>query len=200
MENIKADAFREYMNDHFPAERTIEVGGIQVTVKTRLSVDSMIDFVNFVVNNCFQGDECLPQLKDFLIRIEIIRMYTNIELPNNIQDQYEFVYGSDLIGQLVDEVINRNEFNNILQAIDFKIAQIEDVAYQEYKAKIEEIYSSINAITEQISQIYDEMSPEDLTDIIKVMAGMSDGSVSDEEIARAMMNYKAQIQEKEDDK
>lgn len=199
MENIKADAFKEYMNDHFPAEKIIDVGGVQVAVKTRLTVDKIIDFVNFVTSNCFQGDEYMPQLKDFLIRIEIIRMYTNIELPENMSDQYEFVYGSDLIGQLVDEVINRNEFNNILQAIDCKIAHIEDVSYQEYKSKIDEIYSSITEITNQVSKMYEEMSTDDLTDMIKVMAGMSDGSVSDEEIARAMLNYKAQIQEKEDD-
>lgn len=200
MEKIKAEAFNEYINDYFPGVKTIDVGGIEVIVKRHLTMEEMIDFVNFVSSNCFQDDDdtYMPELKDFLIRREIITRYTNIELPEEVEAQYAFIYGSDLISKIIDEVINRNEFNNILQGIDCKIAYIEDVAHKEYKRKIDEIYSSIIAITDQISNIYNDMSTEELTNLMKVVSGMSEGTVSDEKIARAIMQYKSS-QQKEDD-
>ena len=200
MEKIKADAFKEYMNDYFPEEKIVTIGGVDITVRNHLSMEEMVEFVDFVVSNCTQdnGETYIPELKDFLIRVQVIRKYTNIELPNTIKDQYDFVYGSDLISKLVDGIINRNEFNNILQGIECQLAYTESVEHREYKKKIDEIYSSLTALTNQVSKIYDEMTPEELTDLMKVMAGMSNGSISDEEIAKAIMNYK-ESQSKEGD-
>ena len=180
MEKIKAEAFDEYMKDYFPDTRTISVGGVDITVRRHLPVDDMISFVDFVVNNCFQdgGETYLPELKDFLIRVAVVHRYTNIELPEKYVDQYNFVYGSDLVPMIIEEAICRDEFKNIMRAIDTQIENINNVEYREYKQKIDEIYSSLTSLTDQVSQMYANMTSEELTDLVKVFAGMSDGSVN----------------------
>lgn len=200
MERIKAEAFSEYMNDYFPETKVITVGSVDVTVRRHISIDEMIGFVDFVVNNCFQDDNetYLPELKDFLVRVAVIQKYTNIELPESYEDQYNFVYGSDLVPMIIDEAICHDEFKNMMQAIDAKIGFVESVEHREYKKKIDEIYSSLMSLTDQVSQMYSEMSPDELTNLVKVFAGMSDGSVNDEEITKAMMRYK-ESQNKEGD-
>ena len=200
MEMIKAEAFKEYMNDYFPKEKVVTIGGVDITVRNHLSMEEMIDFVDFVVKNCTQdnGETYIPELKDFLIRREVINRYTNIDLPERIEDQYNFVYGSDIISKLTDGVINRNEFNNILQGIEYQLAYVESVEHREYKKKIDEIYSSITTITDQVSRMYEEMTPAELTDLMKVIVGMKDGSVNEEEIARAVMHYKESQSEEGD--
>lgn len=193
MENIKAEAFKEYMNDHFPMTKMVTVGDIDIEVKYHLTFDEMVDFVDNVVDSCFQdnGETYIPEFKDYMIREQIIFWYTNIELPENIRDRYNFLYGSDLISRIIDEAINRNEFNNILQAIDLQIDHMRDVYHMQYKQKIDEIYSSITGITDQVAKLYEDMSDEQLVDLVKAVAGMTDGSVDDEAIARAMINFKA---------
>lgn len=199
MENIKAEAFEEYMNDHFPKTKVITIGDIDIEVKTHLTFDEMLDFVDGIVDRCFQddGDTYIPEFKDYLIRESIIVYYTNIELPETSRERYDFVYGSDLIARIVDEAINKNEFNNILQAIDSHLMHMGDVYHLQYKQKIDEIYSSITAVTEQVASMYADMSSEELADLVKAVAGMADGSVDDEAIAKAVMNFKASEKKEE---
>ncbi len=200
MEKIKAEAFGEYMKDYFPNTKVISIGGIDINVRRHLTINSMISFVDFVANNCFQdnGETYLPELKDFLVRVAVINQYTNIELPEEFIEQYNFVYGSDIVPFIVEEVIDHDEFSNMMRAIDSKIENIENVEHREYKQKIDEIYSSLTSLNDQVSQMYANMTPEELTDLVKVFAGMSDGSVNEEEIARAMIHYK-ESQDKEGD-
>lgn len=201
MENIKAEAFEEYINDHFPMTKVVTVGDIDIKVKYHLTFDEMVNFVDIVVDGCFQddGETYIPEFKDYMIREQIIYWYTNIDLPENIRDRYNFLYGSDLISRIVDEAINRNEFNNILQSIDLQIDYMRDVYHKQYKEKIDEIYSSITAVTDQVSSMYADMSNEELADLVKAVAGMADGSVNDEAVARAVMNFKIS-EEKEETK
>ena len=191
MENIKASAFDEYINDNFAKTEVVEIGGVQVEVKHHLSLSEMLDLTDYVVNNCFQGenDAYMPQLKDFLFRAGLIQKYTNIELPDNISEQYDFLYQSDIISKII-ECINPNEIRNILDAIDLRISHEQTVQLDEYRKKIEEIYSSILEMNRQAEELYKDMSSDDMADLISALANASNGNVSSEELAKAMMKYK----------
>ena len=190
MDKVSYEAFNEYVMDNFAPTKVIEIGGTSVEVRNHLSPAKLIDFVENVAMNCFQDDdEYIPELKDFLIRINIINLYTNIELPEDMDQKYDFLYGSDIIHTIVGN-INPNEFNSILTAIDAKISSVDNANIASYKEKIDEVYNIVEGMSSQIENAFSSISDDTIKDMSTVFASMANGELNRETFTRAFLDIK----------
>ena len=185
MKKIRAKAFKEYIDDNYNNTVVETIDGVDVEIKRHLRLAEMISFVNSVVEGCFQNNEegntttFEPELKDMIIRSELVTRYTNVELPKNYSDQYDFLYETDIVRVIVD-TINKNEFNNMLEAIDLKISNEAEARVNILQKQIETIYSAIDNISNQLIDVFGELTPDDMKAFLK--------SFNEESLAKALLN------------
>lgn len=94
---------------------------IRISVKPRLSLSDMLDFVHDVVWYCFQSDagEYCPQLKEFAIAKNTLEKYTNIKLPSSTKKIYDIIYGTDILTKIKSlEHFDHAQYATILMDID----------------------------------------------------------------------------------
>ena len=82
---------------------------VTITIRRTLPLKDMMQFVENVVSSCVnaQAASYTPEIKEFVIRSEILTTYANFNLPSNVEKQYELVYGTDVVVQVM-EYINWN--------------------------------------------------------------------------------------------
>lgn len=90
-----------------------------IEVKQMLSVDEYINVIRRIFADCRTPDsENMVQLEliDFAIKTNIISAYANIELPENLDDLYYIVYGTDLYEKVCANV-NEKQVESIISSV-----------------------------------------------------------------------------------
>lgn len=125
MGKINASALSSYIERSYTPTSTVQIDDVEITVKKTLSLSEMLSFVDGVVNSCFleESGEYMPEIKHFAIQHGIIEYYTNIELPEDTQEKYDFLMRSDII-KIISEMIDKEQFMDMMESIDCKIDHI----------------------------------------------------------------------------
>lgn len=107
----------------------------EFTVKHRLNAAEMSDIVDDVCNGVI-GSTYRPELKDYFLRVAVIKVYTNIDLQDNDRC-WDLVYGTPIFAMVTgyenrpvifegwdydDRIIDVEQYEQILTAIDQRIA------------------------------------------------------------------------------
>ena len=82
--------FEEDVNARYENEIIVDWLGREIVIKKNLALYEVLNFVDDVVDNCYQGDEVktfMPELKDYAIKFCMITFYTNIILMNNLDEE-----------------------------------------------------------------------------------------------------------------
>ena len=91
--------------------------GVIIIVRKLLSLDEVQTFVRTVLERCWSGEAYVMEAVDFELRVATIVYYSNVMLSSNIDEVYEFVYGTDLYDTVVNYV-NEGQLKAIKEAID----------------------------------------------------------------------------------
>lgn len=156
--------------------------GLEVACKYRLTFFEMLDFVDSVVSACFSDGDggFYPEVKEHAIRVGIVTSYTNIELYDDIEKQYDAIMGSDLVDCIVQN-IDKNQFQNILDAIDDKISYEAESRVEALRRRIEDAYNAVEAFIEQANQAFGGLTPDDVSGIVGALSGgkLDEGKLMD---------------------
>lgn len=90
-----------------PCYKTIKWDGYDIVVKQLLSADEFIGVVRTVFRDCRIPDTdnmVRLELIDFAIKTNIVSAYANVELPEDLNDLYNLIYGTDLYESVCDNV------------------------------------------------------------------------------------------------
>ena len=165
---------------------TVQWKGMDVTINKTLFMDDMLNFVDSVVNSCFdaQTGEYRPEAKDFAMRVNIMTRYANFTLPErNIDHQYNIAVMSGAVEMIMDH-INMAQFNQILSAIDAKIDHRASMNIQVLTKKFDDVITEFESLQDKIGSMFTGLSPDDLKKIAETLAN---GNFSEEKIVEAMM-------------
>lgn len=115
-----------------------------IEIKHTLSLDEMIKFVHTVAYGCFvvapkqadgspapqpfepaEGDiVCMPEIKDFLTRRQVLSQYANFRMPNDLGKQYELIFNTPVFHRVIN-CIDMEQVNDMLRSIDVTINNIQ---------------------------------------------------------------------------
>lgn len=189
---IDASTLVEAVNKITEQTTEFEWNGMSIVVNRTLPMETMLEFVDYVVKTCFSDDgEYLPEVKDFAIKSCLLEMYANFDLPTDLATRYAVIYNSDI----VDAVLNRIEgrqFGEIINAIEQKIANLA-------QANVQMVYAQMNRINDEFENLQNNIAAlftgVDQDDIKKLVNAISNGNIDEGKIVQAFasQNKKANI-------
>ena len=182
---VSSDEFKKCVGEHAAPINPVIVDwhGIEIEIKPMLSYLEVILFIDGVVGACFlEGDNSyLPEVKDFAINSFLITSYTNIELPEDLEEKYLYVTRSDIFG-LIFDVIDGVQFKQIISAIDEKIKYLADSNIQALQKEVFELYGIVDNITNQLEKMFSDISSDDMT---QFMSALVDGKIDEAKLIDA---------------
>lgn len=193
MQTIKKVSIGDFEKVWKATQRTIPVHwlGVAMEITPTLSLTSMLEFVNSVVESCFtDGGDYVPEVKDFAIRRNTLERYGNFRMPVDVHKCYDLVYGTEAY-DFVLEYANRAQLGAIEAAIDEKIQFKLDSMIDAMRSQLEEFVSGMNDLQEQTKHMFDGLTEEDMQ---KLSAAMADGGLDEQKLVAA---YLAQTHEEQ---
>ena len=94
--------------------------GLPITVRPILSLREVALFIDDVMGACLDPERGtgMPELADFLIRVNTVLRYSNAGLPDDPDEQYQLMYGSDLYEQITQNIC-KDQLESIKESIRF---------------------------------------------------------------------------------
>lgn len=161
--------------------------GVDITIRRRLPLKDMMQFVENVVSSCIDAETATytPEIKEFVIRSEILTTYANFNLPTNAEKQYELVYGTNALEQVMEH-IDRNQFYEIEEAIDARIEHEVRVLETSVATKSNEMMVRLSDAIEQVNSMFSDVSSDDFNQVVKNLSEMN--GVTNESIVKAVLD------------
>ena len=180
---IDASTLVEVVNKIEEQTTEFEWNDMSVVVNRTLPMETMLEFVDYVVKTCFSDDgEYLPEVKDFAIKSCLLEMYANFDLPTDLPTRYAVIYNSDI----VDAVLNRIEgrqFGEIINAIEQKIANLA-------QANVQMVYAQMNRINDEFENLQNNIAAlftgVEQDDIKKLVNAISNGNIDEVRLCRLL--------------
>ena len=102
--------------------RQINWNGLRVIVRSMITLDEMQELVSLVWEQCWDEASVHPELADFLLRRAVIVFYTNVNLPESVEEQYAYLYGTDLY-EKVTPCISVSQLKSIEDALKIYLSK-----------------------------------------------------------------------------
>ena len=171
----------EYVNDV-----VCDFHGNEFVVHRFISLETMVKFVNEVVEGCFDDEsgKYLPEIRDLITKHSLLHYYAEVNIPTDFNHFYEIVYKTDLL-DIVRKNIDRAQYEDILNAIDAKIDERIYTNEQKFNSAMEGAISTINSMAEQLESVLKDVTPEDVRSIISAVSeGVDEAKLVDAVIAK----------------
>lgn len=180
---------KEYaaMGQEWATDVIVTWAGMGVTVHRVLPLQTMMEFVERVAKSCFDTEtgEYIPEVKDFAIRSNILDTYANFTLPKNIDQQYRFVYGTDAV-DIVLQNVSQKQFKEILRAIDAKIEYLVRTDIERIRHDVANAVQAINDIATRFSALMEWTAPGDVERLLSSIG--KDGAFDEEKLVKAFLS------------
>lgn len=158
---------------------------VEIQITPTISLTSMLEFVNSVVESCFADNgEYIPEVKEYAVRRNVLERYANFRIPVDVHKCYDLVYGTNAYDTVLEHV-NAAQFRDMMEAIEEKIQFKADSMIDTLRTQIEGIVSNMNALQEQTKHMFDDMSEEDLK---KISDALEQGGLSEEKLVAAYLD------------
>lgn len=172
---------------------------VNITIRHTLPLKDMMQFVENVVSSCVNAEDAsyTPEVKEFVIRSEILTNYANFTLPSNVEKQYELLYCTDVLRQVMEH-INNEQLHEIEAAIDARIDHEVKMVETVLAAKTNEVILRIDDMVEQFKTVFGGINSDDFNGVVKKLSEM--GAMTEESIAKAVLDVqRSEIETKEND-
>ena len=116
--------------------------GINLEIKRTINFENAMRFVDGVVSIVYDSEtgSYTPELKDLGIRKSVIDLYTNVELPTDIEECHEVLYETNLFESVLN-LINGRQFNMLVASIEEKLSYITQTNIDIINRKVNELTS-----------------------------------------------------------
>ena len=167
-------------------EQTIafDVNGetFDIVVSPTLSWEEAGTMVNYITSIVFDEEtgEYHPEVKDALIRAQVLERYAHFNMPKSFDKLYALVYSTEAY-ELVCQVINEAQLDNIKSAIDEALDYRLNILASGVQAEIQKIMDSFDAFNENAESMFSKVNPDELSSFVKNVAEMP-GALDEEKV------------------
>lgn len=186
VKKISINKMDEIVKKNYVPETVVEWHDSELHVKSSLGFEDMFTFVNFVVDKCFDEEtgEYHPEFKDVFIRYAIVKMYSNVNMPEDFYHAYDILTRSGIVEEVM-RYINPAQLDQMVRSIDLKIKHMEDANIAAMNARFEEVISSIEAAQGNLNKIMGDVTEDDVKNLI---GAISSGSMSADDLVGAYID------------
>lgn len=90
---------------------------VDLLVRYSITFNEYQSVIHNIISECTNGDgDCVLPLLDCATKAYIIGAYANVELPNDSENLYSIIYGTDLY-DVVFRNANQNQIKSIIQSV-----------------------------------------------------------------------------------
>lgn len=188
---ITADEFESAVVANYEPITEIDWHGLKVVIRRNLPFSSMMEFVDNVVETCFEMNTgaYLPEVKEFAVKCAILEHYGNFVLPVELERRYMLVYASNAVRKVLEHV-NMDQFECILSAIDDKVEHRAASNIEAITKQMNEVMAGFNALEDSLSKTF---SGIDSDTVSKIADAISNGSFDEKKIVDAFVNQQAEM-------
>ncbi len=186
---ISVNAFERQVKENRPDNiSSFMWGDVEVSVKRRLPFEDVLEFVDDVVKTCFTQKDLtyLPEVKSFTIKSDILTMYANFTMPSNVSYQYELIYDSNIVSEVI-KYIDREQLDEILAAIDDKIDAEIQIGASALRAQVNKLITSVSDLESRFSDIFSGIGEKEMADIV---GAITDGKFDADKLISAYFDQK----------
>lgn len=188
IKRISVNAIDEIMKQYEDTE-SVNWNGLDVVITKNLSLEDMLAFADSVVKSCFDQTTgaYMPEVKDFVVRTNVMERYANFMLPGKVERQYDIVMRSGAYEMILNH-INIVQFTELMRAIDAKLQNVADANVQAVLRHFNDVVASFEGLQEKVSALF---SGVDAADIGKLIGAISESGISEEKVVQAYMAEQA---------
>lgn len=181
---ISIASFDKVLKEQTVPDTTEHWFGNEVVIKHTISIAQMLAFVDNVVSSCFHDEGYMPEVKDLLIKSNLLTRYANFTLPENLEHRYTLIYNTDAVA-MVSKHISSAQFDEILRAIDEKIDYICNTNITAIEKQMQQLAASFEDVSKKMAEMFASVAPDDISKLTSALAG---GQFSEERLVEAYMN------------
>lgn len=181
---ISIASFDKVLKEQAVPDTTERWFGNEVVIKHTISIAQMLAFVDNVVSSCFHDEGYMPEVKDLLIKSNLLTRYANFTLPDNLEHRYTLIYNTDAVA-MVSKHISSAQFDEILRAIDEKIDYICNTNITAIEKQMQQLAASFEDVSKKMAEMFASVAPDDISKLTSALAG---GQFSEERLVEAYMN------------
>lgn len=188
IKKISVNALEKAIKSIYIPTVSEEWNGLNIVIKKKLNLAETMLFIDSVVSTCIVGENgsYAPELKSYAIRSIAIVLYTNIRLPVNEDKIYDVLYGNG-IWELVTANVDKEQFNDIMKAIDSKIEYLSYSNAEAINKQAEDLYSTIEELSQKIAVLFEGVKSDDVKNIVSSFAN---GGIDEEKLMQAYLGNK----------
>lgn len=184
MTNTNRNQMIQLVSDITAPSYEFEWMGIVAQAKDIILLQDMLEFVNDVVELCFDSEgNYVPELYDFAIRREVVMKYTTIEMPDDAEMQYKILFATSLF-DIVMEYVNKKQFNEMIRAIDRKLKYTSDARTMQAHAEIQKIVDTFGSLNKNVQVAMEKISDVDLSELFEKLSRIDEHKIVGEYIER----------------
>ena len=174
------------INNKVIAENEVSVEWNGTSIKIKKLIDTAI--ANAVIASISEGafyddGEYNPSNIEFMIRMFVVTMYTDIEMPDEKELQYALVYGTDIYSVVLDNICSDQLFDiitNIEKCVEFK----KQMNVDGLRARMQELQAEVSTILEQIGSLLGQVSADDIR---KLVDAISNSKLDEKKLVDALV-------------
>ena len=161
----------------------VQWNGLEVQIMKSLSLEDMLAFADSVIKSCFDQDTgaYLPEVKDFIIRCNVIERYSNFSMPSKLERKYDMAVRSGAYEMILNH-IDIAQFTELMRAIEAKLQNAADANVQMVFMKFNDVVSSFEVLQQKVDALF---SGVDAADIGKLIGAISESGISEEKVVQA---------------
>lgn len=167
----------------------INWNGIDINVINTLPLGAVIEYVDAVVSMCFSSDdgEYMPEVKSFAEKIFAIETYTDLVLPEDVEQRYEVIMCSDIFDTIYEH-INKSQYTDMLSSIEDRLYIMAESTSESFKRQLTKLENSFEDLLNQIEEVFSGISPDDVASLINSIN--DSGMIDEEKIVTALLKHK----------
>ena len=164
----------------------VDFYGSDLSISRFLNLTQMIQFVNQVVDGCFDDStgEYIPEAKGLLIDRNTVLYYANVNLPDDFKHMYDILTKTG-IADTIRENIDKRQYGNILRAIDEKVDAKIYTNEQLFTNKLSSAISTMESLSNNITDLFKDMSPDQM----KAALGAISGGMDETKLVEAVLSH-----------
>ena len=175
----------EILNEEFDDATVVDWYGQKLLIRRSLPLQTAVMLINAVVESCFSEDtgEYIPEMRFFAEKIATIAAYTNIDIPDSNELQYQLIYQTDII-KCIETYVDLVQYNDIACAIEDGLRTRKNSNLAEFKKEVQRLTDQVTALVSNITSAFGDISQEDLSAFVKAVIS---GEVDDGKILEAVI-------------